>query len=90
MGCATLFSTWAVRIFAGSVWVWGTQVRKTKVKDFVLHAPNRDELQLINDCIDQALEFLPRLVDGHFAEAMNALHRRTRRQPAAGGDTMDG
>ena len=52
---------------------------KNRVKDFVLKAPGKDEQHLIEDTIDQALSNLPELVDGQFAEAMNALHRRTRR-----------
>ena len=52
---------------------------KNRFKDFVLKAPGKDEQHLIEDTIDQALSNLPELVDGQFAEAMNALHRRTRR-----------
>ena len=53
---------------------------KKEVKDFVLHAPGRDEKQLIDTSIDKALDYLPQLVDGHFSQAMNALHRRTKRE----------
>ena len=55
---------------------------KNRVKDFVLKAPGKDEQHLIEDTIDQALSYLPELVDGQFAKAMNALHRRTRRSTA--------
>ncbi len=63
--------------------------QKDHVKDFVLHAPGRDEEALIRTSIDKALDYLPKLVDGHFAEAMNALHRRTHREQVEG-DKQDG
>ena len=63
--------------------------QKDYVKDFVLHAPGRDEEALIRTSIDKALDYLPKLVDGHFAEVMNALHRRTHREQVEG-DKQDG
>lgn len=45
-----------------------------EVADFVLHPPSRAHLELIESAIDQALDVLPALIDGHAQAAMHKLH----------------
>jgi len=45
------------------------------VADFVLHPPNREHAQAIDDAIGRALDVVPQLVEGEFERAMMQLHR---------------
>ncbi|MBY0572811.1 MAG: aminoacyl-tRNA hydrolase [Undibacterium sp.] len=44
------------------------------VADFVLHRPRKEEQPLIDESIAYALDVIPKLVQGEFAEAMTQLH----------------
>ncbi|CAN5892053.1 aminoacyl-tRNA hydrolase [soil metagenome] len=44
------------------------------VADFVLHRPRKEEQALIDEAIARALEIIPLMVAGEFAEAMLQLH----------------
>jgi PTH1 family peptidyl-tRNA hydrolase len=46
------------------------------VGDFVLHRPRKDELPLIQECIERALGVVDQLVAGRFEAAMLKLHTR--------------
>jgi PTH1 family peptidyl-tRNA hydrolase len=46
-----------------------------EVADFVLHPPNREHSQAIDDAMGRALEIVPQLVEGQFERAMMQLHR---------------
>jgi len=46
-----------------------------EVADFVLHPPNREHAQAIDDAIGRALDVVPQLVEAEFERAMMQLHR---------------
>ncbi|MGZ3181136.1 MAG: aminoacyl-tRNA hydrolase [Telluria sp.] len=45
-----------------------------QVADFVLHRPRKEELPLIEDCIDKALRIIPQAVEGKLDAAVMELH----------------
>ena len=47
-----------------------------EVADFVLHAPRRDEAELIRDELERSLIVLPDCAAGHLEAAMHKLHSR--------------
>ncbi|GBG15559.1 peptidyl-tRNA hydrolase, PTH1 family [Novimethylophilus kurashikiensis] len=49
---------------------------RSAVVNFVLHAPSRDEAQLIQSTIDDSMALLPQLLSGEFEAAMLKLHTR--------------
>lgn len=46
----------------------------SKVLNFVLGQPSRQEAELLEDAIDRSLQVLPLLVEGKYQIAMNKLH----------------
>lgn len=48
----------------------------SKVLNYVLGEPSREEAELLGDAIARSLEVLPLLVEGSFQIAMNKLHTR--------------
>ena len=49
---------------------------RNAVVNFVLHAPSRDEMSLIQDNIDTSAHLLPMLLAGQFEAAMLKLHTK--------------
>jgi len=49
---------------------------KDQVVDYVLKKPSRDDRRMIDEAIDEALDVMPKIVDGHFERAMHLLHSR--------------
>jgi PTH1 family peptidyl-tRNA hydrolase len=47
---------------------------KTDMADYVTSAPNKSEARQIRNAIDQAVEIIPDLISGNFAQAMQVLH----------------
>ena len=48
---------------------------KDQVVDFVLSRPSRSDQETIDQSIDRAAGYLPELLEGQYAQAMNELHR---------------
>jgi PTH1 family peptidyl-tRNA hydrolase len=49
---------------------------RSAVVHYVLHTPLRDEMQLIEQCIDTSCALLPMLLEGSFEAAMLKLHTK--------------
>ncbi len=49
---------------------------RSKVVDFVLHQPGREEAIAIDDALDRAADCLPDILDGAFQKVMNRLHTK--------------
>lgn len=47
-----------------------------EVADFVLHPPNREHAQAIDDAMGRALDIVPLIVQGEFERAMMQMHRK--------------
>lgn len=51
---------------------------KSAVVNYVLHAPSKEEFQLIEATIDDSVPLLPQLLNGEFEAAMLKLHSKKR------------
>ena len=49
---------------------------KSQVVDYVLKKPSKEDKQLIDSAIDDALRVMPEIVSGQFERAMHQLHSR--------------
>lgn len=49
---------------------------RSRVVDYVLSRPGRDEARAIEDSLEDAVGSLPDILSGRFAQAMNRLHAR--------------
>ena len=59
---------WRIRLGIGKPSI------KTDMADYVTSAPNKSEARQIRNAIDQAVEIIPDLISGNFAQAMQVLH----------------
>lgn len=48
-----------------------------QVVDYVLNVPSKSESKLIHEQINQSIEILPLLIEGHIQKAMHKLHTAT-------------
>ncbi len=64
---------WRVRIGIGHPRELGMA---QEVVDFVLHRPSREHRELIDDCINRAVEVLPEAVSGQMQVAVMKLHAK--------------
>ena len=46
------------------------------VSDFVLHRPRKEEQMLIDESIQRAIDIIPQLIEGKFADATMQLHTK--------------
>jgi PTH1 family peptidyl-tRNA hydrolase len=49
---------------------------RDQVVDYVLRKPGKDDRSLIEQAIDDALDVMPMVIDGHMDKAMHRLHSR--------------
>lgn len=49
-----------------------------EVVDYVLHKPSRDDEEIIQDMIQDAVKHVPALVSGEIEKVMNQLHRKVK------------
>ena len=47
--------------------------------DYVLHAPRKEQEEILHSSLDEAIKIIPQIVAGEFKQVMNVLHRRRRR-----------
>jgi peptidyl-tRNA hydrolase, PTH1 family len=51
-------------------------VERSQVVDYVLHHPNREQFQAIEDVLERAVDSLPEMISGRFPQVMNRLHAK--------------
>lgn len=49
---------------------------RSRVVDYVLSRPSREQAHAIRDTLERTADCLPEIVIGHFAQVMNRLHRQ--------------
>lgn len=64
---------WRIRIGIGHP---RTLNLRQDVSDFVLHRPRKEEQMLIDESIQRAVDIIPQLVEGKFADATMRLHTK--------------
>ena len=52
---------------------------KDDVHDYVLHAPRKEQEEILYASLEEAIKVMPQIVNGEFRQVMNTLHRRRKR-----------